>query len=772
MSVISNDLRWTLVNDYFQTYGFVRHQLDGFHDFIENKLPLILKENSDIRVQSSDRRRVHVIQFGKTRIVRPRNDESNGATITLFPSEAKVRSLTYNLTVRCNITHVERVFAPLVNLSTKLAGSRPVVLRCKVLNRSRVSCEGQEIAIQPALTDAQLTLYRDKTACLVHAYIMKTHLDYISLYSDDPDKVVGDMIQIGADRLHIRDQVPLFKIPCMVKSRFCNLHQAASKKFCANDAGGYFIINGNEKVLVSQLKLRINTIFVFETKPTSRYVYKAEVRSLNVAKWRSTSTLAVLLLKHTRNAFVCHIPFVNSRSKTALDIPFDILTGALGGDATCMDWLNSRHDQTAPLDSEVLPHLGLTSDVLTRKKKIFFLNRMRNRVMAVFRKQASVDDRDHVKNRRADAAGPLLAILFRQLFRNHLKTKKIQLRRTIDLGKPVNIETYLHFRKITSGLRYHFATGNWSLTKGTNTGVVQLLNTMSVQAARSHLNRVSTPMNREGKSILPRMLHCSTYGILCPAETPEGASCGLLQQKSMLAHITVGLSVRGIRLLSKLLATHGMQAVTVGALRNTKKNTIVSICGDVAGFVPTPAVKDWVSRLRRLRCNQTIPIFTGIVHDKVTNQVHLHVQPGRLVRPLLHMPVARELVRSGAPVTWSTYLEKGGIVYVDKAEEADMVIDGTTFDDVTPSAMMSSAVASIPFSCRNQAPRNVYQSSMCKQAISFPSLVSKHHFNSVHAYTLNYPQRGLLETRFKKLSCAPTMPSTFCAVVAIMIRGG
>mgnify|MGYP007000431139 CR=1 len=71
-----------------------------------------------------------------------RNDESNGSTILLLPSEAKVRSLTYNLTVRCNITHIEKVFAPLVDLRTELSGSRPVFLRCTIINKSEVDCDG------------------------------------------------------------------------------------------------------------------------------------------------------------------------------------------------------------------------------------------------------------------------------------------------------------------------------------------------------------------------------------------------------------------------------------------------------------------------------------------------------------------------------------------------------------------------------------------------------------------------------------------------------
>ena len=123
-------------------------------------------------------------------------------------------------------------------------------------------------------------------------------------------------------------------------------------------------------------------------------------------------------------------------------------------------------------------------------------------------------------------------------------------------------------------------------------------------------------------------------------------------------------------------------------------------------------------------------------------------------------------------LTFDHFIETGAIVYVDKSEESSMVIDGVEFDEITPSGMMSLTVASIPFSCRNQAPRNIYQSSMGKQAISFPSLIHEKSMNSVHSYKLNYPQKPLMETKFHELSCNPPMPTTQCAVVAIMIRGG
>ena len=179
----------------------------------------------------------------------------------------------------------------------------------------------------------------------------------------------------------------------------------------------------------------------------------------------------------------------------------------------------------------------------------------------------------------------------------------------------------------------------------------------------------------------------------------------MLNQKALLCHVTTGVSVQGIRLLTQFLLSHGISAVTRGALRYRRKNTIVSICGDVIGFLPCEEAKAFVQKLRRFRQNHTIPIFVGIVYLKDMNEIHIQVQPGRLVRPIFHIPFVEKLIKSEEPLVWDRWVEKGAIIYVDKAEEADMIIDGKTFDEITPSAIMSGTVAQIPFACRNQAPR-------------------------------------------------------------------
>lgn len=232
--------RWKLVDNYFKTYGYVRHQLSGFTDFVKHKLPLILKENSDIEIRSYDNRSRHLIKFGKIRIIKPRHQEANGVTIRLLPDEAKTRGLTYNITVHCNIKHIETNHAPIVSLVNNMKGSKPVILRVIVCSSTdATTIDGTTVELRPPLDDTMLRKFIKKR-CFVHGFIMLDYIDYINIYDDDAEKQVGDFLMVGEKRVHVRDQVPLFEIPCMVKSEFCNLYQAFSKRHCLNDTGGYF----------------------------------------------------------------------------------------------------------------------------------------------------------------------------------------------------------------------------------------------------------------------------------------------------------------------------------------------------------------------------------------------------------------------------------------------------------------------------------------------------------------------------------------------------
>lgn len=47
-------------------------------------------------------------------------------------------------------------------------------------------------------------------------------------------------------------------------------------------------------------------------------------------------------------------------------------------------------------------------------------------------------------------------------------------------------------------------------------------------------------MAKTGKLAKPRQLHNTHWGMICPAETPEGAACGLVKNLALMAFVSVG----------------------------------------------------------------------------------------------------------------------------------------------------------------------------------------------------------------------------------------
>merc|ERR1719305_2170702 len=167
-----------------------------------------------------------------------------------------------------------------------------------------------------------------------------------------------------------------------------------------------------------------------------------------------------------------------------------------------------------------------------------------------------------------DLAGPLLAGLFRQLFVKLAKDCRLTLQKAIDHGKEYNFERSVKHGTVTRGLKYAVATGNWGLQKSqTNkAGVSQVLNRLTYTSALSHLRRLNTPIDRSGKLAQPRMLHNTHWGMVCPAETPEGQACGLVKNLSLMAYISVGLAPEPVLEFLEEWATENLEEVQPSAI--------------------------------------------------------------------------------------------------------------------------------------------------------------------------------------------------------------
>ena len=153
---------------------------------------------------------------------------------------------------------------------------------------------------------------------------------------------------------------------------------------------------------------------------------------------------------------------------------------------------------------------------------------MTHRLLLVALGRRDPDDRDHYAHKRLDLGGPLLAGLFRQLFRKLVKDARAAVQRAVDRGREVNVSASVNKDTVTRGLRYAIATGNWGAQGAADVraGVSQVLNRLTFASTLSHLRRINSPVGREGKLAKPRQLHNSQWGMICPAERPEGQACG------------------------------------------------------------------------------------------------------------------------------------------------------------------------------------------------------------------------------------------------------
>ena len=751
------DMRWRIIDSYFETFGLARAQFQGYHHFMGDLLEHIVRESSDITIVSPERKQKHVIQFGDVQIMYPNIKEASGNIHDIFPFEARERRMTYANPVVVNIRHTV------------------------------------------------------------------THY-----FSDEMERVVQTNV-------YEKMQVPLLHMPCMVKSKYCTLSKSKLRgtthyKECPYDSGGYFVVNGNNKVLQSQLKLRVNKPYVFNGKGPTKFKYFCETRSCHETKWRSTSTLKVGITYNpgTMPEIFVMVPFV-ARGASPLEIPLVAMFVILGIDTpgemmryifpspdagiekeiireTISPMLNNpmgkmsrdeiikwigmegtkekTHEKRLRyvlhiIFNEFLPHLGMQDDEITRTKKAFFVGMIVRKLVSVFHGIEAPDDRDDNANKRLDGPGPLLAILFRQLYRNTLKHSKAQLEKAIRAGKFVQVENFINDRRMTAGINYHFGTGNWSMTKGVNTGVVQVLNMMSCVARLSHLERHAIPINREGKASTPRMLHPTDWGIACPAETPEGGGCGLIKNKALLMHVTVGANTRTVT--TTLLRLPGVEKFE----RLKDRGTPVFVNGNIVAYCSRPDAL--VARIREMRRTHNVTFELGVIRKK--RGVFVTTDGGNCKQPLLRVSSLEALphiLRTTAKSDlWNELFYKGHIEYLGKEEEmsneccvAVYAVDILskpagyyTHVELDPTVIFGVTALLIPFPDRNQAPRVMYQASMGKQSICMPGL-NYRYMMDMHTYVLDQIAKPLVSTRIARIPAIGNLPTGLNATVAILCYSG
>ncbi len=358
------------------------------------------------------------------------------------------------------------------------------------------------------------------------------------------------------------------EIPVMVKSKLCYLAGMGRNELVENgedpdDPGGYFIINGSERVLVSIEDLVPNKLMVtmerngvvskiFSTHFgfRARCVVERNADGLFTVEFPSTppgislvQMLRVLGLgtdKEIREAFSDETAIRN-------DIILNLEEAPSKTKEEAVDALSRKLSPGQPpefrltrmenlIDNYLLPHVGV--DKNRRMEKARFLIRMAQRATKVANKQVVPDDKDHYANKRVKLAGDLMEELFRYAFQFLVKDLIYQASRADARGRRLQVHTLVRQDAMADRIRYAMATGNWIAGQ---TGVSQLLDRVSYLSTVSHLRRVISPLSKKHPHFKARDLHGTHIGKLCPNETPEGPSCSLVKNLAVMAEVSTGV---------------------------------------------------------------------------------------------------------------------------------------------------------------------------------------------------------------------------------------
>ena len=619
--------------------------------------------------------------------------------------------------------------------------------------------------------------------------------------------VVEDGKILESRHVHIGD------MPVMIRSHACILHSFTDQKLIdhgedSKDPGGYFIINGSERVIVGLEDLSYNKIIVDKEKVGGKAVFKAKVYS-SIVGYRAK----LELIMKEDGLIVAKIP------GSPVDIPIVTLVRALGlesdkeiaGVVSLVDEIQNQLEgsfekagdvptskdaivyiskRIAPgmleefqikraetlLDWGLLPHLGKHPE--NRKEKAFFLGEAACKLIELKLGWIDPDDKDHYGNKVIKFAGQMLADLFRTAFRNLVRDMKYQLERSGQKRGLNAVAAAIRPGIISDKLNNAIATGNWGRGR---VGVTQLLDRTNYLSTISHLRRVQSPLSRTQPNFEARDLHSTHFGRICPSETPEGSNCGLVKNLALSAIISVNVPSEDI---VEILYNSGVHDLTSANNEIKKDGARIFVDGKLIGFHKNG--QELTEALRVLRRSSKIHPHVGISlyepdQDGATKRLYVNCNAGRVLRPLIIVKNSKPLLTeefldkiSKKLISWNDLIRMGIIELIDANEEENCYI---TFDEknskklthieIFPSAILGAGASIIPYPEHNQSPRNTYESAMAKQSLGF-STPMMNTSTYVRQHFMLYPQIPIVTTKSLNLLGMEERPAGQNCVVAVL----
>jgi DNA-directed RNA polymerase II subunit RPB2 len=690
---------WKIVDKYFEDNPqcLVRHHTESYNDFFKNGIFQIFKEKNPIRISTrfdenlNDYRSQCIMYFGgkegnKIYFGKPIIYDDDDNSHYMYPNEARLRNMTYGMTIHYDVD------IEFIDILDK--GELPTVVGTEQTmfmddREDFVNVKTNQINETNAIDYNKLD--KEETEMLGGAAKRKNkpkrRIDLelspmeLGLIREATEKSMsGSNKQIRTLTL---EKIFLGKFPIMVQSDYCILYGLPREVRhtmgeCRNDVGGYFIIDGKEKTVVSQEKFGDNMLYIRKSNDDIS-LYSAEIRSVSENVAKPIRTLSVKIMaptaSYSNKNIVVNIPNVRK------PVPLFILFRALGiiSDkqiiTMCLLDLDkyesmvdlfapSVHDaggimtqrtalkyiatltkrKTVPYVLEILsdyflPHVGETNYI----QKAYYLGHIVFKLLSVYTGLEAPTDRDNFKFKRIELVGSLMYDLFREYYTIQQRQIHLAFESKITYNRNLyennlygliteNYKAFFGERSLEAGFKKAFK-GNWgAFTHTKRIGVVQDLNRLSHNSALSHLRKTNLPLDASVKLVGPRVLHNTQWGLFDPIDTPDGGNIGIHKHMSISAYVTQGVSREPM--IKWLRENIDMKLVEDCSPKVLSTMTKVMINGLWAGSITTPI--ETVEKIRLFRRNALLPIYTSVTFDIKQNTVFIYTDAGRLCRPIFY----------------------------------------------------------------------------------------------------------------------------------------
>jgi len=417
---------------------------------------------------------------------------------------------------------------------------------------------GEVVVGKPIINEADgsiRTVYPNEARIRNITYMAPLYVNIIPIFNG---------VQEKSEKVHVGD------LPIMVRSKRCMLSDLDEKELVdvgedPSDPGGYFIVNGTERVLVLTEEISSNkpifeknengsiTVRINSERSGFKQRHLVEMKLdggitisfANIKKLPIVVLLKALGLENDKElcSLISKEDVILNEFYTNL-YETDVITTAEAIDfmgkklKVSKDYVDERVTQI--LDRYLLPHLGQETGDRAVKDK--YLARIIRKCISVKLGFSSDDDIDHYSNKRLLMSGELFEQLFRSILLGRwglIAKMTYNYQKLVKRGKTPSVQSIIEANTVTKQILSSLATGTWI---GGRTGVSQRLDRSSYIKSISHLRSVLSPLTSTQEHFKARQVHPTEWGRLCPAETPEGSSIGLRKHLALLTEITAGLS--------------------------------------------------------------------------------------------------------------------------------------------------------------------------------------------------------------------------------------